>query len=182
MADAKDRRAKITPENREEAARLKAIWDSPAGRAKRRADGFYSQEAFGAEYKIGNQAAVSFFLLGESALSFKAASGFARGLGCKISDFSPRLAALGDVTDAEPALTESPSATLALRLANAFAAAPETFADGSTKLELYNQLMGLIRDRQRPVAPTPTASALHLEPKSEPAVRRRKPRTEDQPA
>lgn len=34
-------------------------------------------------------------LRGRSPLSLQAAKGFARGLGCNISDFSPRLASLG---------------------------------------------------------------------------------------
>lgn len=53
-----------------------------------------SQAVFGEKLEIGNQSAVGQFLRGESPLSLKAAKGFARGLGCKISDFSPRLAAL----------------------------------------------------------------------------------------
>lgn len=51
-----------------------------------------SQAKFGEKYKIGGQAAVGQFLNGDTALSFKAARGFAAGLGCSISDFSPRLA------------------------------------------------------------------------------------------
>lgn len=80
-AEAKPRT--VTHENREESARLKAIWDAKDGRP--------SQLKFGEEFDIGNQAAVGFFLNGQSALSLKAAKGFAKGLGCLIGDFSPRL-------------------------------------------------------------------------------------------
>lgn len=80
----------ITPEHEEEARKLRALWDGTYAQRKER--NLHSQEAFGTEYGIGNQAAVSFFLKGSAALSLKAARGFAAGLGCKIEDFSPRLA------------------------------------------------------------------------------------------
>lgn len=83
------RKSKITPEHLEEAERLRHIWD--ATYEDRKLKGLHSQGAFGAEYDIGNQAAVGFFLNGKTALSLKAARGFAAGLGCKVSDFSPRL-------------------------------------------------------------------------------------------
>lgn len=77
------KKAKITDEHREEARKLRAIWDErkPA-----------TQAVFAEKYGIGNQAAVGNFLAGRSALSLKAAVGFASGLNCEISDFSPRLA------------------------------------------------------------------------------------------
>lgn len=78
------RKAIVTDEHRQEAAKLKAIWL----RAPRPEQG-----AFGETYEIGGQSAVSNFLRGDSPLSLKAARGFARGLGCEIADFSPRLAA-----------------------------------------------------------------------------------------
>lgn len=80
------KQAKISDLNREESQRLRAIWDSTG-------HGGLSQDAFGQKYEIGSQAAVGFFLGGKSALSLKAAKGFAHGLNCKISDFSDRLAA-----------------------------------------------------------------------------------------
>jgi hypothetical protein len=77
------RKAKLLPEHTEEAKRLLALWTArPHG----------TQDEFGEEYKIGNQSAVRQFLYGLTPLSLKAAAGFARGLGCTISDFSPRLA------------------------------------------------------------------------------------------
>lgn len=80
------RAAKVTAEHREESAKLKAIWDETGHRGM-------SQAEFGAQFEIGTQAAVGFFLNGNSPISLKAARGFARGLRCNIADFSPRLAA-----------------------------------------------------------------------------------------
>lgn len=87
MNDTRRKQGKVTAENLEEAARLKELWN----RAK--AEGrVTSQEAFGAAFDIGNQSAVGFFLNGRTALSLKAAVGFARGLECRVEQFSPRLA------------------------------------------------------------------------------------------
>lgn len=80
----KSRRATITEENIEESRRLRAIWDRTPDRP--------SQAVFGETYNIGNQSAVGHFLNGTSALSMKAAKGFAKGLNCSIGEFSPRLA------------------------------------------------------------------------------------------
>lgn len=90
MAKEQTKRGKVSVENVEEAKRLRKIWD--AKRDERSADEAGSQEAFGAKYGIGNQAAVGHFLNGKTALSMKAALGFARGLGCQVAEFSPRLA------------------------------------------------------------------------------------------
>lgn len=79
-----DRRAKVTPETKEEARRLSELW---AARSHP------TQAEFGEAYGIGNQSAVGQFLRGDTPLSLKAALGFAQGLGCKLEDFSPRLAA-----------------------------------------------------------------------------------------
>lgn len=84
------KRGTVTDEHKQEAAALKAIWNRT--KAARAAAGVGSQEAFGDKFDIGNQAAVGFFLNGHTALSMKAALGFARGLGCAVADFSPRLA------------------------------------------------------------------------------------------
>lgn len=88
-------KAKITDEHREESRLLKEIWDS-SGHGK------LTQAEFGHQYGIGTQAAVGFFLNGKSAISMKAAKGFARGLGCPISAFSKRLA-----TEADEAISMS---------------------------------------------------------------------------
>ena len=90
MATDHPRRGRVTPEHVEEAKRLRAIWNST--REARAAAGYGTQEAFGEKFSIGNQAAVGFFLSGKTALSMKAALGFARGLGVHVGDFSPRLA------------------------------------------------------------------------------------------
>ncbi|MDM0041846.1 hypothetical protein QTI05_22590 [Variovorax sp. J22R193] len=79
----KTRKAIVTDEHREEARLLKKIWS-----AQKRP----TQAVFGETYGIGGQSAVNNFLNGVSALSMRAAKGFARGLGCEISEFSPRLA------------------------------------------------------------------------------------------
>lgn len=79
------RRAKVTPETKEESRRLLQLWNTRA---------HATQAEFGETYGIGNQSAVGQFLRGATPLSMKAARGFAQGLGCRIEDFSPRLAAL----------------------------------------------------------------------------------------
>lgn len=95
------RRGKIEPVHLEESRRLREMWDQT--KELREADEAGTQAAFGEKYGIGNQAAVGFFLNGKTALSFKAAKGFAKGLRCNIADFSPRLAALTeDVPDIWP--------------------------------------------------------------------------------
>lgn len=78
-----DRRAKVTQETKDEAAKLAALWATKS---------HPSQAEFGETYGIGNQSAVGQFLRGETPLSLKAARGFAIGLACRIDDFSPRLA------------------------------------------------------------------------------------------
>lgn len=82
------RRAKVTDETIEESRRLRAIWDATPNKP--------SQAVFGELHGIGSQAAVTLFLNGRTPLSLKAASGFAKGLNCLVSDFSPRLAAQQD--------------------------------------------------------------------------------------
>lgn len=82
----------ITEQHREEARLLLKIWEDTYDERKRL--GLHTQGAFGQEYSIGNQAAVGFFLHAKTALSLKAAKGFAKGLGCQIADFSARLAEL----------------------------------------------------------------------------------------
>ena len=85
MSTEKDhKKAKVTPETLAESKRLKEIWLAVPGRP--------SQAEFGATFGIGSQSAVTLFLNGKTPLSLKAARGFAKGLGCHIADFSPRLA------------------------------------------------------------------------------------------
>lgn len=77
------KKAIVTEEHLEEARKLKAIWARTA---------HPPQAEFGELFGIGNQSAVSQFLNGKTPLSLEAAAGFAKGLGCQIADFSPRLA------------------------------------------------------------------------------------------
>lgn len=88
--DMEKRRSKVTPEHAEEARRLRELWEREKPRLQ--AAGLGTQDAFGDHYGIGNQAAVGHFLNGKAPLSLKAAVAFARGLGCGVADFSPRLA------------------------------------------------------------------------------------------
>lgn len=85
----KSRKAKVTEENRGEAAALKKIYTGAPHNGK---PSGLSQAAFGAQYDIGSQAVVWQYLNGAIPLNLRAATGFARGLGCRIADFSPRLA------------------------------------------------------------------------------------------
>jgi hypothetical protein len=88
-AKTKPRRSVITPEHKEEARRLMAIWESRQPLLAE--SGLNSQERFGIEYGIGTQGAVWQFLHGHTPLSLAAAAAFARGLSCSVADFSPRL-------------------------------------------------------------------------------------------
>lgn len=81
------RKATVTNESITEAQALSAIWKEKAK---------LSQAEFGETFDIGNQSAVGQFLRGRTPLSLKAAAGFAKGLDCKIIDFSPRLADLAE--------------------------------------------------------------------------------------
>lgn len=88
MSEKDYRRAKMTPEAFADAERLKKLWD-----AYKKTGEYLGQEAFGDAYQIGSQSAMTLFLNGKTPLSLKAARGFAKGLACKIEDFSPSLAA-----------------------------------------------------------------------------------------
>lgn len=81
MAD--NKRSKVTEEHLQEAAALKALWDSRPHR---------TQAVFGEAYGLGNQSNVGHYLSGRISLNPKAAAAFARELGVKVSDFSPRVA------------------------------------------------------------------------------------------
>ncbi|WP_067070326.1 helix-turn-helix domain-containing protein [Roseateles chitosanitabidus] len=130
-SDADARKAKVTDEHREEAARLRRIWEDRKPALKER--GLGTQLQFGLKFGIGSQAAVGFFLNGQTPLSLKAALGFAEGLGCKVADFSPRLATVlgseAQPTKAEPVYVESPTELSLVRallgVSAAVAAAPE---------------------------------------------------------
>lgn len=87
-----EKRAKealLTDENRAESVRLKALYEKSTHGL--------SQAAFGDSFGIGSQGTVWQCLNGKGMpISLKAAQGFAAGLKCQISDFSPRLAKLAE--------------------------------------------------------------------------------------
>lgn len=85
-----NRRGTVTAEHKDEAARLRKLWELTERDREERGVG--TQAAFGHEFDIGNQSAVGFFLGGHTALSLKAARGFALGLRVTIDQFSHRLA------------------------------------------------------------------------------------------
>lgn len=76
--------ARVSDETIAESKRLRELWE------KRKT---MTQVEFGEKYGIGTQGAMYQFLNGVTPISLKAAIGFAKGLNCQISDFSPRLAA-----------------------------------------------------------------------------------------
>lgn len=130
-SDTDARKAKVTDEHREEAARLRRIWDERKPELKLR--GIGTQLQFGLKFGIGSQAAVGFFLNGQTPLSLKAALGFAEGLGCKVADFSPRLAAVLGAESSQPRGTSAyvasapqvPLVRALLGISAAVATAPE---------------------------------------------------------
>lgn len=84
LGDLALKRKKLEKWQLEDAARLRALFDA---RSK------LSQEKFGQSYKIGTQGAVWQFLDGRIPLTVEAAVKFANGLGIKLADISPTLAA-----------------------------------------------------------------------------------------
>lgn len=71
-----------------EADALRNLWDEADGTKRG------TQAEFGERLEIGSQGLMWQLLNGKTPLSLKAAKAFAAGLHCKLSDFSPRLAAL----------------------------------------------------------------------------------------
>lgn len=78
-----EKKSKITDENRSESAALLSLWKDKHT---------LSQHDFGLAYDLGNQSNVGHYLHARSQINIKAALAFAAHLGCKVSDFSPRLA------------------------------------------------------------------------------------------
>lgn len=78
------KKANVAPWQAEDAARLKSIFESEHNTL--------SQLRFGAEYDLGSAAMVWQYLNGHRPLNITAAVAFARGLRCKVEDFSPALA------------------------------------------------------------------------------------------
>ena len=82
----------LTPEQVDDAARLKDLWERWQDAKESLGSRRVSQETFGRDNAIGGQAAVWQYLNGTTALNLSAALAFARGMGCEVSDFSPALA------------------------------------------------------------------------------------------
>lgn len=78
------KRSKITQEHVLEAEALKRLWKGRASKC--------TQEEFGAKYGLGSQANVGHYLGARSPLNIKAASAFAKEIGCQVADFSARIA------------------------------------------------------------------------------------------
>lgn len=78
------RRKPLEAWQREDAARLKALFESASPE---------TQESFGATHGVGSQSLVWQYLNGYIPLNLRAAIRFARGLQCRVADFSPTLAA-----------------------------------------------------------------------------------------
>lgn len=77
------KRKTLEPWQKADAVRLKEIF-----RGKVR----ITQESFGDLYELGSQGLVTQYLNGIIPLNYESAYKFARGMGCSIHDFSPRLA------------------------------------------------------------------------------------------
>ena len=75
----------MTPENLEESAALKRLYDLKAPKS------VITQAEFAKRYKVGSQSMLWQYLNGRKALNLKAAVKIAAGLGVAVSDFSPRL-------------------------------------------------------------------------------------------
>lgn len=100
------KKAKIEPVHVEEANRLRAIFSERVSKGPQKR----SQQAFGSESGIGNQAMVSHYLLARSPLNLKAALKFAKWIPCSIAEFSPRLAEeLNEILELVAALPGAPS-------------------------------------------------------------------------
>ena len=100
-----------------ESSALREIWERTP------ADTRGNQAEFGEANDVGNQSAVGQFQRGQTPISTKAAIGFATGLGCRIADFSPRLAKEAEQLSGLVNLPDGPAAELVRRIETA---SPET--------------------------------------------------------
>ncbi len=101
------RRANVTDEHREEARRLKRVWD-----IEKDCRGF-TQEQAASRMGYATQAAVSQYLNAKIPLNLDSALKFANFLRCRVSDFSPRLGLL--LQDYETGAAQSPLRQAAIR-------------------------------------------------------------------
>ena len=83
MPRAEQRKAKIEPVHKKEAAALKRLFETHQK---------MSQAAFGAEYGLGSQGNVWQYLNAKIPLNAAAAAKFSKGIGVPVREFSPRLA------------------------------------------------------------------------------------------
>lgn len=92
---AKPRKA-LEPWQAQDAERLKQLWERnrPTSKKPNLTGRKMSQEEFGQEFGIGNQAAVYQYLDGRIPLNTEAAAKFAAGLKVEVQDFSPKLAGI----------------------------------------------------------------------------------------
>ena len=84
------KKAKLTPEQIEESARLRSLYDAAraSGALKK------TQAQIASDLKIGNQSMVGHLLGGRAALTLRSAVLFAGLLKCDVEKFSPRLCIL----------------------------------------------------------------------------------------
>lgn len=147
-----------TAEHRREAEALHALWRASKPRLKDA--GVHTQAEIGERFGIGQQSTVAAYLTGKAALSLKAAQGFALAFGCKVADFSPRLAAELEAIRISAARTEG---GLALdigpegrMLARAFEAVPDHTPELALKRDmLFANLLALIDVARHGSAGTP---------------------------
>lgn len=158
--DAPSKKAKITDEHREEARRLREIYEErkQGGRPKG-----MTQAQAGAHYKIGTQSMVGHYLWARSALTLLAAKKFASWLDCQIDDFSPRLAKedrLGQQTELGAISADELRSALMFALAQATVSGmdprtkPESFCD--MVIKRIGDVRAPEHNEQNPDAPEPS--------------------------
>jgi hypothetical protein len=161
----KTRKARVTDENLAEAKKLKKLYD---GEPHKGNPGGLTQAAFGATYNIGAQSVVWQYLNGRIPLNLRAATGFAKGLKCKISDFSPRLAAAASaVAEGEPKSEQEKVHSLVklhlLDLTQTEAQLVALYRDldddrRADVMQHVNKLHNKVHERPSPANPFPAAS------------------------
>lgn len=102
----------LTEEQKADADRLLALWEAWQDARKLRGDSYISQGKFADTHGLGTQGNLWQYTHGKTPLNIRAAVAFAEGLGCKIEDFSPTLAAQADEIGSHVAPKPSPFASL----------------------------------------------------------------------
>lgn len=98
-----DKPSKPEPSQQEDAARLRALYETY------RTDGGLKQEDFAPKYGLKSQSNMGHYLHGRRPLNLRAAIGFARGLTTAIEAFSPTIAA--EIEEAAPLARDRPYQT-----------------------------------------------------------------------